>query len=103
MTGLFVVAMASVSVTPVLKELGMGYVALAFGAIMLIRFKATADKFYQAIDWDLLAFFGALFIVINTMEHALVLDLIGEGLKPIIGLGEILGSGVLLVASAAAS
>ena len=29
--------------------------------------------------------------------------LIGEGLKPIIGLGEILGSGVLLVASAAAS
>ncbi len=103
MTGLFIVAMASVSVTPVLKELGMGYVALTFGAIMLVRFKATADKFYQAIDWDLLAFFGALFIVINTMEHALVLDLIGEGLKPIIGMGETLGSGVLLVAAAAAS
>lgn len=103
MTGLFVIAMASVSVTPVLRELGMGYVALTFGAIMLIRFKATADKFYQAIDWDLLAFFAALFVVINVMEHALVLDLIGDGLKPIIGLGETVGSGVLLVAAAVAS
>lgn len=103
MTGLFVVAMASVSVTPYVQDLGMGYVALAFAVIMLTRYKATADRFYQAIDWDLLAFFGCLFIVINMMEHALVLELIGEGLKPIIGLGEIVGAGVLLVASAIAS
>lgn len=103
MTGLFIVAMASVSVTPYVKDLGMGYVALAFAAIMLTRYKATADRFYQAIDWDLLAFFGCLFIVINMMEHALVLGLIGEGLKPIIGLGETIGTGVLLVASAVAS
>ena len=81
----------------------MGYVALTFAAIMLTRYKATADRFYQAIDWDLLAFFGCLFIVINMMEHALVLDLIGAGLKPIIGLGETVGTGVLLVASAVAS
>jgi len=103
MTGLFIVAMASVSVTPYIKDLGMGYVALAFAAIMLTPVKATADRFYQAIDWDLLAFFGCLFIVINMMEHALVLKLIGEGLKPIIGLGETVGTGVLLVASAVAS
>jgi Na+/H+ antiporter NhaD/arsenite permease-like protein len=103
MTGLFIVAMASVSVTPYVKDLGMGYVALAFAAIMLTRYKATADRFYQAIDWDLLAFFGCLFIVINMMEHALVLNLIGEGLKPIIGMGETVGAGVLLVASAIAS
>lgn len=103
MTGLFIVAMASVSVTPYVKDLGMGYVALAFAVIMLTRFKATADRFYQAIDWDLLAFFGCLFIVINMMEHALVLELIGDGLKPIIDLGETVGVGVLLVASAVAS
>lgn len=103
MTGLFVVAMASVSVTPFVKDLGMGYVALAFAVIMLTRFKATADRFYQTIDWDLLAFFGCLFIVINMLEHALVLELIGEGLKPIIDLGETVGVGVLLVASAVAS
>jgi len=103
MTGLFIVAMATVSITPYIKELGMGYVALAFAAIMLTRYKATADRFYQAIDWDLLAFFGGLFIVINMMEHALVLNLIGDGLTPIIDLGETLGTGVLLVAAAVAS
>ena len=103
MTGLFVIAMASVSVTPYVKDLGMGYVALAFAVIMLSRYKATADRFYQAVDWDLLAFFGCLFIVINMMEHALVLELIGEGIKPILGLGETLGTAILLVASAVAS
>ncbi len=103
MTGLFILAMASVSVTPYVKELGMGYVALTFAVIMLSHYKSVADRFYQAIDWDLLAFFGCLFIVINMMEHALVLELIGEGLMPIIGLGETVGTGVLLVASAVAS
>jgi Na+/H+ antiporter NhaD/arsenite permease-like protein len=103
MTGLFIIAMASVPITPYVKDLGMGYVALAFAVIMLTRYKATADRFYQAIDWDLLAFFGCLFIVINMMEHALVLELIGAGLKPIIGLGETVGAGVLLVVSAVAS
>jgi Na+/H+ antiporter NhaD/arsenite permease-like protein len=90
MTGLFIIAMASVSITPYVKELGMGYVALAFAAVMLARYKATADRFYQAI-------------VINMMEHALVLELIGDGLEPIIGMGETVGAGVLLVASAVAS
>jgi Na+/H+ antiporter NhaD/arsenite permease-like protein len=103
MTCLFIISMASVSVTPYIKDLGMGYVALAFALIMLVRFKSTADRFYQALDWDLLAFFGCLFVVINMMEHALVLKLIGDGLKPIIALGETTGTGVLLFASAIAS
>ncbi len=103
MTGLFIAAMASASVTPYIKELGLGYVALAFAAIMLTRYKATADRFYQAIDWDLLAFFGCLFIVINMMEHALVLELIGDLLQPILALGDVAGPAALMVASAAAS
>lgn len=103
MTVLFICAMASASIMPVIKDLGMGYVALSFAAIMLTRYKATADRFYQAVDWDLLAFFGCLFIVINMMEHALVLELIGDGLKPILGLGAQAGTVALMAASAVAS
>ncbi len=100
---LFIAAIASVSVTPYLEDLGMGFVALAFAAIMLVRYKATAERFYQAVDWDLLAFFAGLFVVINMMEHALVLALIGAALTPIIALGETLGGGLLLIAAATAS
>ena len=103
MTVLFILAMASASVTPFVKELGMGYVALSFAAVMLTRYAATADRFYQAVDWDLLAFFGALFIVINMMELAHVLELIGAALKPIFDLGDLGGPAAMLVAAAAAS
>ncbi len=100
---LFIAAIASVSVTPYLEDLGMGFVALAFASIMLVRYKATAERFYQAVDWDLLAFFAGLFVVINMMEHALVLALIGSAQTPIIALGETLGGGLLLIAAAVAS
>ena len=100
MTGLFILTIAMASLLPIVKDLGLGFVALSFGAIMLVRFKAVADKFYQAIDWDLLGFFAALFVVINVMEHAQVLTLIGQGLQKIIDLGEIGGPGALLLASA---
>jgi Na+/H+ antiporter NhaD/arsenite permease-like protein len=99
MTVLFILAIATTSVMPVIRDLGMGYVALAFGLIMLVRFKAVADKFYEAIDWDLLAFFACLFVVINTMEHAQVLALIGQGLQWVIGLGDIAGTGAVLIAA----
>lgn len=100
MTVLFIATIAGASVLPVVKDLGLGFVALAFAAIMLIRFKAVADKFYQAIDWDLLGFFAALFVVINVMEHAQVLTLIGKGLEKIIDLGPALGTGAVLLAAA---
>lgn len=100
MTMAFICAMAMTSVTPVLRDLGMGYVALSFAAIMLVRFKAVADTFYQALDWDLLAFFAGLFVVINVMEHARVLALIGQGVEGIIGLGDVAGTGAVLLSSA---
>ena len=103
MTTLFILTLATTSFLPYIKDLGMGYVALGFALIMLIRFKSTADKFYQAVDWDLLAFFAALFVVIFVMEHAQVLTLIGKGIDPIIKLGAKTGAGLLLVTSAAAS
>ena len=100
---LFVAFLAGQSVLPVLKELGMGFVALSFAGLVLIAYKHEVDKFYQAVDWDLLAFFAGLFVVINTMEHAQVLAVIGSGIEAMIGAGVNLGTGLLLVASAVAS
>jgi Na+/H+ antiporter NhaD/arsenite permease-like protein len=99
---LFIIALASTSTfeVPVLSALGMGFVAMTFGVIMLLRFKSSVDTFYAKLDWDLLAFFAALFAVINVMEHAQVLSLIGEGLKPITEMSPKMGGGLLLVASA---
>ena len=104
---LFIATIATTSVLPTIKDLQMGFVALAFAAIMLIRYKSEVDKFYRAIDWDLLGFFTALFVVIYVMEHARVLALIGHGLDVLIALNHSVGDGVgtcaLLVSSAAFS
>ena len=104
MLALFIATIALTSELPYIQDLQMGFVALAFAGIMLLRYKSTADQFYRALDWDLLGFFMALFVVINVMEHALVLDLIGAGLEKMIGDGTTaLGSGLLLISSAAFS
>ncbi|PCJ95207.1 MAG: hypothetical protein COA45_12220 [Zetaproteobacteria bacterium] len=97
----FILTIATTSILPVVKDLGMGFVALAFATLMLIRYKAEADKFYKAIDWDLIGFFMALFIVINVMEHAHVLGAIGKGVQYMIGEGESsFGTGALLISAA---
>ncbi len=103
MTGLFIVTIATTSVLPWISDLGMGFVALAFAAMMLVRYKAVADTLYQAIDWDLLGFFASLFVVVNVMEHAQVLGMIGDGLKHLMALGERAGPAALLITSACAS
>jgi len=99
MLGLFILTIASASALPGVNKLGMAFVALSFASVMLIKFKSEVSKFYAGVDWDLLGFFMALFVVINVMEHAQVLSLIGEGLKHIIGLGEQVGGGLMLVAA----
>ena len=99
----FIVVIASTSYLPLIRDLKMGYVALTFAVVMLVRYKAVADRFYSAVDWDLLGFFAGLFVVINVMEHAQVLTLIGGGLTKIIEMGELTGSGLILITSAAAS
>ena len=100
MTVLFIAVIATTSVLPWVSELGMGFVALAFGAAMLLRFKSEVDQFYRTVDWDLIGFFIGLFMVINVMEHARVLDAIGGALEHVIALGDTAGSGAMLVLSA---
>lgn len=81
---LFILVIATTSVLPYVRELEMGFVALAFAGIMLIRYRSVADDFYRAIDWDLIGFFMALFVVIYVMEHAQVLHAIGTGLQAVL-------------------
>jgi len=71
-------------------------VAFSFAGIMLIRYKAVADRFYQALDRDLLGFFCALFLFIHVIEQAHVLHVIGLGLERLIGLGESAGPASVL-------
>ena len=96
------IASASFEGWPIGK-LGMGFVAMMFAVIMLCKFKSSVGKFYSGIDWDLLFFFIYLFVAIYAMEQAGVLELIGKGIEPIIGMGDIMGGGLLLVSSAVAS
>jgi Na+/H+ antiporter NhaD/arsenite permease-like protein len=96
----FILTIATTSVLPVIRDLGMGFVALTYATIMLVTYKAEADTFYKAVDWDLIGFFLGLFVVINVMEYAGVLDAIGIVIRFMIGDGEsALGTGVLLVAT----
>jgi Na+/H+ antiporter NhaD/arsenite permease-like protein len=99
----FVLTLSTTSLLPVVRDLGMGFVAMFFGLVMLLKFKASADRKYAALDWDLLGFFLTLFIVIDVMEHAGVLNLLGSGIAALIGVGDVSGAGLLLVAAALTS
>ena len=81
----FVVLIAGTSALPVINKLGMGFVAMAMAAAMLLMYRNEVDKFYRAVDWDLIGFFMALFVVIYVMEHASVLHWIGLALQSVIG------------------
>ena len=101
----FIVLIAGASSLPVVNKLGMGFVAMSMAAIVLLAFRSEVDRFYKAVDWDLLGFFMGLFVVIYVMEHAAVLDTIGVGLQSVLSAvsdehGKPLDSSILLVGSA---
>ena len=100
---LFILGIATASTMPWVSDLGMGFVAIAFAVVVLVRFKHEPQKAYVKIDWDLLLFFTYLFVVIHVMEAAQVLELIGGGLAALMGLGDIGGPAALLWSSAVAS
>ena len=82
---LFVFLIAGTSALPVINKLGMGFVALSMAAVMLLMFRSEVDQFYRSVDWDLIGFFMALFVVIYVMEHAQVLHWIGNFLQSVMG------------------
>lgn len=99
----FILVLASTDFLPYINELGIGFVAMAFGVGMLLRVKSKADRTYASMDWDLLLFFSFLFVVIGVMEHAQVLSLIGRGVVKLMEIGPTGGPIALLGAAAAAS
>ncbi|MBT8491722.1 MAG: hypothetical protein KJO07_01570, partial [Deltaproteobacteria bacterium] len=99
----FILTIATTSILPIVSELGMGYVAISFALLAMLKYKNEVDRNYAALDWDLLAFFAFLFVVISTMEHAGVLGLIGAGIGKLIALPEIAGGSSLLWSGAIAS
>lgn len=101
--GLFILALATTDMIPYVKHLGIGFVAMSFGILMLIRVKSSTNEIYAKIDWDLLFFFAFLFVVIGVMDHAGVLALIGGGVVGLMDLGDIGGPIALLWSSALAS
>ncbi len=104
--GVFILVIATTSVLPWVggdHGLGMGYVAVSFALIAMLRYKHEVDKNYAAVDWDLLAFFTFLFVVIDTMKYAGVLDLIGGGIAKLLALPDMFAGASLLWSSAIAS
>ncbi|WNJ16345.1 SLC13 family permease [Pontibacter sp. G13] len=99
----FILALATTDVIPYIKELGIGFVAMAFGVSMLLRVKNDVQKVYVKTDWDLLFFFAFLFVVIGVMEHAAVLEQIGGLVAGLMNIGETTGPLALLWASGFAS
>jgi Na+/H+ antiporter NhaD/arsenite permease-like protein len=100
---LFILVLSMTSNIPVLQDLKMGYVAFGFATIMLCTYRNQVDKFYASVDWDLIGFFATLFIVINVMEHARVLEQIGKVIASLTSLGDSAGSATLLWGAAVAS
>lgn len=100
---LFIATIATTSVLPVISDLEMGFVALAFAGAMLLLHRHDVEKFYRALDWDLLGFFMGLFVVIHVMEHARVLDAIGSVLGAVMGWEESRGTSAVLVSSSVVS
>ncbi len=99
----FILVLATTDLIPYIKELGIGFVAMAFGIIMLLKIKSKTETTYKVIDWDLLFFFAFLFVVIGVMEYAQVLGLIGGGVIKLMAIGDTGGPLALLWSSAIAS
>ncbi|MCA9062598.1 MAG: hypothetical protein KDA96_06050 [Planctomycetaceae bacterium] len=100
----FIGCLAGQSALPFgLSRLDMGFIALFFAGVVLLAYRHEVDKFYAAVDWDLLAFFAGLFVVIHILEHAQVLAVLGSGISRLLQLPSGVNSMGLTVSSAVAS
>ena len=97
----FVITIATTSVLPWISDLQMGFVAMSFAAVMLLRYRSEVDQFYKNLDWDLLGFFVALFVFIYVIEHALVLHAIGSAMAWLLDVGGASGGPTLLLLTSA--
>ena len=56
------------------------FIALSMAAVALVWTQPSVDEFLKRIDWQVLLFFAALFVMVGGLEAAGVLELLAAGL-----------------------
>ena len=84
-------------------HLQAGLVALIGAAAALIWLQPDLEKVMEGIEWPILLFFAALFVIVGGIKASGLLDLAGEGLTGLSSQDVILVGVVLLWGSAVAS
>lgn len=96
----FIAAFALHGVLPVIHQLPVEWIALAFGTIMLVVYPADVEETLEDIEWNLVAFFAGLFTIVGVMKDVGVLSEIARAMQPFLDSGEIAGPSFLAWSSA---
>lgn len=73
-----------------------GWIALLGACVGLLWIRPDFDQVLKAVEWDVLLFFAALFIVVGGLEAAGLLSLVGRGVLGFTSHGMLLVALVLL-------
>jgi Na+/H+ antiporter NhaD/arsenite permease-like protein len=98
--GAIILGFALHSSIPVLNEMGLEIIALIGAAVMLVIYPTDVESVLNEVEWTLVLFFVGLFTLLGVMEHAHVLEMIGDGLKGTLGSGSTTGPLAMLWSSA---
>lgn len=71
-------------------ELSPSFIALAAGATALLWVRPDMHELFEKVEWNVLIFFAALFILVGGLEASGVLDKVAEGLASFADLNPIL-------------
>lgn len=71
--------------------------------LLLVTIKEDPQPILQKVEWSVLAFFVALFVLVGALEHSGVVDIITDLIKSQAGNGEVATALVILWVSAIAS
>ena len=98
--GAIILGFALHSSIPVLNQMGLEIIALIGAAVMLVIYPTDVESVLNEVEWTLVLFFVGLFTLLGVMEHAHVLEMIGDGLKGTLGSGSTTGPLAMLWSSA---
>ena len=65
--------------------------AMSAAAVLLVAARSAPRRAFVVVDWTLLAFFGALFVVVAGVAHAGVLDRLFDQVAPLVARGDLVG------------
>ncbi len=77
--------------------------AVLFGVFLLLASRMKLQTVVREIEWDVIFFFASLFIVIGALQNLGFIDLLGAGIKFLVGDSVILASLLVLVFSSVMS